>query len=372
MLDNVTSVLFLYSVFALVLYLMRTKKYSVIGLLLIILLSSIRWDVGHDYENYFWRVYHLNLYGLVDHNYDTGAILGRTESSFIVITRLCQLLLPKNYVIIGVMAIYAAITYTLLYLALKKENSLFWGFFAYIFGGLLFLSWDQTRQCTAVAVFLYSIQYIRTSDLKKYLICCFVGYLFHTSAIIVIPFYWLAKIKLSNKTIIVSLIILTIGFYSHLWLSFFGSFFSLVDKYALYADTRIANVQQASSGLGIIGKILIYSILILTTRKNAPIYSNILFFGLAIYLFSCTNDMVERLSSYGIAAIVFTLPALMRQKNTQVILFIKIGIISALLTLGIYGGYKGQSGAVPFDTIFSQNFDHTSFRLRSYMIKRHN
>jgi hypothetical protein len=49
------------------------------------------------------------------------------------------------------------------------------------------------RQMLSVSVFIYSLKYVLQQQLLKYLICCLIATLFHYSAIIIVPFYWLYK-----------------------------------------------------------------------------------------------------------------------------------------------------------------------------------
>lgn len=51
------------------------------------------------------------------------------------------------------------------------------------------------RQMMSIAIFLYSTKYITGKDIKKYLVCIFMACLFHASSVILLPMYWVNRLK---------------------------------------------------------------------------------------------------------------------------------------------------------------------------------
>ncbi|WP_208107140.1 EpsG family protein [Halanaerobium congolense] len=71
-----------------------------------------------------------------------------------------------------------------------------------LFGtGFIFLQINIIRQSIAIAFTFYGAKYIVSRDFKKYILFCVLGMMFHFTAFIMIPFYWIANIKW-NKTIL--------------------------------------------------------------------------------------------------------------------------------------------------------------------------
>lgn len=72
---------------------------------------------------------------------------------------------------------------------------------------LYFMSFNITRQFFAVGLFFFALQYVGKS-FPKYFLCVFIGALMHMSAILLLPIYWLLKIKISRHYLIPSIIII--------------------------------------------------------------------------------------------------------------------------------------------------------------------
>lgn len=92
------------------------------------------------------------------------------------------------------------------------------------------------RQFVALSFCLYSIQYIQKKKIKKFLIFVLVGALFHTSAVIFIPLYFVSSIELTKSIKRKGLIVIAL---SNL---FGGVLFSIV--------VRFARIDYARSALG--------------------------------------------------------------------------------------------------------------------------
>lgn len=356
---NILSLLIVWCLFGISLYFFNKRRYAFIGLIIVIILSALRWDIGNDYENYYHAVTYLASKFRSLNIDDLGNNVAKYEITFQFFIYICSWM--KNP-IIGVTTLYSIITITSIYLALKRIDGLTYGFFTLFFAGFLFLFWDQMRQGAAIAIFIYSIKYIQNENLKSYLICCLIAFLFHYSAII-LPFIYYSKyLKINTFFTITIIFILFIGFYLQIWVKLLPFFFNLTDRYSHFVSSKM-NLQQLSSGLGIIAKISIYTIIVLCIKKKHPIVSNVIFIGIIIYLLSCTNEMIERISTYFTSAIILGVPLMMNISKTK--LYKQI-LISLVFIIGTYNAYNGISGCIPYDCVFSDNFQLKHFRHRAY------
>ena len=99
-----------------------------------------------------------------------------------------------------VFLIFAFATIWLIYKFIEyfsKNIELSWLVFVCI--GPYFLStFNGVRQWLAVALFAYSLIFVKERKLKYYLLFNTIGFLFHYSAIILLPFYWIIKSKKFN------------------------------------------------------------------------------------------------------------------------------------------------------------------------------
>ena len=92
------------------------------------------------------------------------------------------------------------------------------GVCAYISRFYLARNFIQIRAGLSYAIILMAVQYITKKDWKRYFAWVFVAYLFHHSAIIAVPLYFLCMIDFKKKHIVIGTIIAFIiaGFYSNI------------------------------------------------------------------------------------------------------------------------------------------------------------
>ncbi len=90
----------------------------------------------------------------------------------------------------------------------------------YFVGFYLNLNFGLLRQGIAIGIFFYSLKYINSKEPFKYFILNIIACSFHISAIIVLPFYFILKIRLTKviggTLLLVSLLLSTFD-----WMSFF-------------------------------------------------------------------------------------------------------------------------------------------------------
>lgn len=73
-------------------------------------------------------------------------------------------------------------------------------------GFYMFIDYPM-RNMIAIAIFLYSIKYIIQKKIIRYLLCAILAMTFHTSAIVVIPLYFVLDKNISTRTYIISLLV---------------------------------------------------------------------------------------------------------------------------------------------------------------------
>ena len=150
----------------------------------LIVFSGFRFCVGTDYESYsymFYRILSVGRYYDIEWGYYwlvklVNAIGGTDQLVFLIFS-------------------FATLYFIYKFIEYFSENvELSWLVFVCI--GPYFLStFNGMRQWLVVSLFAYSLRFIKESNFRKYLIFNIVGFLFHYSAIILIPMYWLLKAK---------------------------------------------------------------------------------------------------------------------------------------------------------------------------------
>lgn len=72
----------------------------------------------------------------------------------------------------------------------------------YMYKTFFYTNFIAMRQSIALTIFLIALKYIINGNLKKYTICILTASLFHSSAIVLFPLYFVRKIKLYKLNII--------------------------------------------------------------------------------------------------------------------------------------------------------------------------
>ena len=114
--------------------------------------------------------------------------------------------------------VVAALSFLFLYKAFDKYCLYpIFGVCAYVSRFYLARNFIQIRAGLSYAIILMAVQYITNRDWKRYFAWVFVAYLFHHSAIIAVPLYFLCMIDIKKKHIVMGLIVSFIiaAFYSN-------------------------------------------------------------------------------------------------------------------------------------------------------------
>lgn len=105
----------------------------------------------------------------------------------------------------------ALIVYTLYNYSRMIEISLF----VYITGGLYLVSMNGVRQVLAASIAFVAIKYLINGNMAKYFLVVILASLFHQSALILLPFYFLARSRPWSKAtigLIIVSVIIVIGY----------------------------------------------------------------------------------------------------------------------------------------------------------------
>src|SRR5690625_4687138 len=202
--------------------------------------AGVRFGIGTDYFNY--------LQGFIN-----STISGTTDSEFL------YSIISKTVGFLGldfqfVLFINAFITTIFIYLALRNHKnvlSIGLGMFLYM---LLYyqMSYNIVRQVTALAILLYSLQYISKRNFKLFTLFIILAMGFHTTAIIFYPLYFLNWLYGSSKHKILkilsfSLLIVVIINLS----SFLFPIVSQFEVFSYYANSYLKQSEEFNLSMGV-------------------------------------------------------------------------------------------------------------------------
>lgn len=134
----------------------KNRIFELIGILALISLSVLRYDIGYDYNTYFSVIKHMSTLMTSTHTESFWPFIieimamFRMEPLFVLLTYISSSFQNNSLFVIG---FYSLVTIYFTYKSLKDINGLFWGVFVMIMMGYLFISYDQIRQAAAISIF---------------------------------------------------------------------------------------------------------------------------------------------------------------------------------------------------------------------------
>ncbi|MGE7614592.1 EpsG family protein [Paenibacillus sp. NPDC101420] len=283
-------------------------------IVIMVIVYGIRYNVGRDYLSY--EIIYKNEYGW--YNYEFLYTLSTNFFKF----------LNAPFWVFNVFLGF--IIFYLMYLISKDLNIGYEKIVLYfILTGQLFVSFNLVRQTIAAMIIMFAFRYITRKNIIKYAIGVIIASLFHTSAIIFIPLYFLKNINLNIRRV-VTLVILGIMLYFFNIISLINYFF-VPDKYMSLLGSILD--YNPNPGIGALFYISIALILSLKTgQKDSDYYPFIITYILfnSLLLFTLSSFVVSRLTMYGHMAIVPVIPYLFIKLKIENNLF-KIAYIIFLL-----------------------------------------
>ena len=181
----------------------------------------------------------------------------------------------------------------------------------FIYGTQFFLSYNMGlyRQSIAMTISLLTFHFLICKKNKYAILCCFISFLFHKSAIITLLYFICNKIKLSRKSrlvlLFVSLIIdlFGISIINEIVTLFFSLSFlpKSFQYYSSYLTTMWAAQAQYSTGLGMLIRFSLLLIVFFLKENDSRITNfvfNLVIIGCFIRAFGRNIPIITRLSNY--------------------------------------------------------------------------
>lgn len=323
-----------------------------LSFLSVLLLCGLRFFVGNDYDGYF------DIFHWVKEGRDVYV-----ETGYYFINRVFSY---SNIGYIYVLFVACLITLCFIFKVMVRENILFYGIFFIFTTGLLIMTNDQVRQGIALSIFLYSIKFIENRDFVKYLIVIVsASILFHFSVIVLLPLYYIGKIKLSPKTWLFLILLFTVlslkGIFNSI-LFLILEYIPIYQKYKHIPGQLVAG--EVSTGLGILYHVvIILPVALYSNRINRPVITNIVLLGLISFLISKDFLITKRLAFYMLFTDFIALSLLFKIKSYKFTLlsFVKSSVLIICLTYFFIQNLcaKEQFGAIPYRTfLFETNLEN--------------
>ncbi len=303
---------------------------AVISALILTLVSALRYEVGTD-----WYIYYEHFYEVSE----TGA--GFYEEGFNILNKIVYFIYPNFSLMIAVCSVInCGFVFKAIY-----DNSINYAFsiLFFVIGSLYFNSMNQIRQSMVIAVFLYTIKFIKQRKLLKYLIIIIALSTIHISAVILIPVYFLygLKVKISVHALVLGLSIALI-----IPLNYVIEFIISKTRYAWYLQSVYAQM----TNFYLIGFLFYLALLMLYVfyyyygeddeDKEYNFAVNMQLVGTAILIFSSSIPQINRLSICFYTPSVLFIPKMFKKERIQsrriILVLIVISIHLVKLFYDIY------------------------------------
>lgn len=195
----------------------------------LVLVSGLRSNIG---DTYFYK----HTYEISDFTWEY--ILNQKDIGFGILQKLLKVFSNDPQVLIFTTAV---ITNLLIILVLYKYSRMIeLSIFVYITGGLYLVSMNGMRQCLAAAIVFTATKYLLNGDWKKYMLIVVFASLFHESALVLIPIYFIARFKAWSKATLILLIL------SVLIVAAFDQFSVIL--FSAIQNTQYGHYQEFSEG----------------------------------------------------------------------------------------------------------------------------
>lgn len=316
---------------------------TIIGVILIIINILRGQRVGFDttsYMDHFTNIANRSFFGAMNYYWEKGF-------SF-----LCKVLsyISKNPRIIIIVCGIIGIGGVMLYI--YKYSKIPWlSLFIYISMGYYAYSFNIIRQCVALAIVIYSIRYIYSRNLMKFVLCVCLAILFHKTAVLILPLYWISKIKINNTYIFISLTgVIFVFLFGRRIVSILVS--TLFPKYLHYINADTGGE-----------KLLILFVLFIIfgayfkeqylREKENQLHFHMIIIGAVLQSFSLTFPLLGRAFIYYHISMIIFLPnmvASFNKKTNRVIISSAICLVTYMFYLLLLRG--NDNGIVPYSLLF--------------------
>lgn len=317
-------------------FIKNNKKYLIIITIILTLFLILRdTSVGVDTDNYRKIFEYAH-----DKTFIELLTYGRHEIGFKYYAKILSCICNNYYFFLAITSILSMIGFY--FFSRDNSKNYFATIFIFITFNYYIYSFGLLRQALAISVLLYSIKFIKDRKFWKFLIFVIIASLFHKTALVFLPLYFLYNIKITKKRFIIWLLIIIFMLISK----------SLILDFILNYIYKPANLSISSGGgykmlILLIGASITsyyYQDKLILDEKNNQLYINMIFIATLIQVLATYFGIVFRVTIYFSFSLIILVPLILNAINN-----VKIKrILFVLMYISLFAYYILSINSSPY------------------------
>lgn len=319
--------------------------YVALTYLVLFILAALRYQIGTDYKNYetAFEMYYCQSMDPYWMNFEPG---------FIALNKVLAMVTDDVQLLIAIASLITIFFFAKTYK--DNSNDVLFSIFLFITLYFYFSSFNIVRQGMAMAIVFWGTRDILERKPVRYAIKIALASMFHTSSLIMLPFYLLAISRARIGLYIFS------GGISLLGMCFYDQIMAMVvkilPKYAVYLDfqteSSIFNIVFLCANLMLF--ILIWNMkddMEGAVRRKYDLYMHTCCCALIFYFLSPFNVLFSRVAMYFFMFSTLSVPFCLDFFEERSAKILKILVTFGATAICIYYLYFGVAGVVPYEWI---------------------
>lgn len=320
-----------------------SRIFILLSFLPLFLISALRYGIGTDYIPIYVKAFEHNFTAVGGEHFEIG---------FKMLTRFIMLFTNNS---VWLFVVTSFIFCFFMYKAICDQSTEVWfSILLLVFSVFYFMSFNVIRQCIGIAIFLYSIKYIKKREFLKYLFFIILASTIHISMLIYLPLYFILNIRVNIKVQFGLLAVCILGY--KLIVNLLIAIVKMT-RYKVYFDTQFDNGVFSTWTLIINVSILIFIYVFYRKAKdndNYNIFMNLQLVTVILNIFSGTIPLTDRLTwCFAFSGILFLPEVVNYIDNKKIRNIIKVLIIICYAYYGYHSVVvRGYHEVVPYVSIF--------------------
>jgi len=301
--------------------------YIIPSFVAVFFVSAFRGDFMTDYVNYrnrFNSLLSIDFFDLFkyEHNIEFG---------YVLLNGFIQLFTDNSLYLFVITTIIILVCF---YHQFSKYSTKIWlSLLMFITVGSYYASFNITRQIMVAAILFAGSKFLYERKLFKYILVVIVAFMFHKSALIMIPFYFILNFRINFRNLFLFFATSTILVF------FFDGFLDIVQNFVYDNYTEDSYGMTGQSVAKTVLPVAFFIFSLLNVRKldsnNAMhrIWFNAIFFYSLFNVLALQVEMVERIGRYFAPYALLLIPYLFSKMQNKYLRFIYMMALIFMLVL---------------------------------------